>query len=661
MAWRSILAMFTVAVVAVFGSAPALAEVGAGRSQGLAGIEFGRYHALVIGNNKYQHLSDLKTAVNDANDLALILERDYEYSVTRLLNATRADILESLVKLRETLTPADNLLIYYAGHGYLDEIVDQGYWLPVDAEESVPTNWVSMTTVTGMLKAIRAKHVMVVADSCYSGTLVRAAQVGLKTSKDKRAWIERMLTKRARVALVSGGLEPVVDSGGDGRHSAFATAFLGVLGDNDGVMDGQAVFDAIKRPLALRADQTPRYSDIRKADHGGGEFLFVKRRVIKPAPSPPGPVAAVVAQSPVSSVDKEAMFWETIQKSNNPDFYDAYLKQYPNGTFAFLAKAKIAELTTTSSQTASAPPSKPAVTVSPMAAVKVSPRDEAKVLARTANVRARPSSQGARLKPARVRIATGFYPKTAGGFAPGRIFKDCPECPEMVVVAADSFVMGSPESDTGDGGGEGPRHRVTIPRSFAVGEYEVTFAEWDACVAAGGCNGYRPDDRGWGRGRQPVINVNLDDARAYVSWLRRTTGKSYRLLSESEWEYVARGGTTTRYYWGNDVGRNNANCDGCGSRWDDDQTAAVGSFEANGFGLHDVHGNVWERVEDCWNESYSGAPADGSAWKTGDCSLAVARGGSWNYDPMGNHDAYSVWVGTEQRDDYLGFRVARTD
>ena len=178
-----------------------------------------------------------------------------------------------------------------------------------------------------------------------------------------------------------------------------------------------------------------------------------------------------------------------------------------------------------------------------------------------------------------------------------------------------SFMMGS---HIGDGfNDERPRHRVRIDYRIAVGVYEVTFAEWDACANAGGCGGYVPDDRGWGRGNRPVINVSWDDAQSYVRWLSRRTDKTYRLLSEAEWEYVARAGTTTQYHWGDEIGHNRANCDGCGSRWDDEKTAPAGSFSANKWGLQDVHGNVWEWVEDCWNVSYAGAPADGSAWGAG--------------------------------------------
>ena len=240
---------------------------------------------------------------------------------------------------------------------------------------------------------------------------------------------------------------------------------------------------------------------------------------------------------------------------------------------------------------------------------------------------------------------------------PGEIFRDCDKCPEMVVVPAGRFRMG-------DLGGEGagderPVHEVTIDYPFATSKYEVTFAEWDACVAGGGCT-HQPYDMGWGRGARPVIDVSWDDAQEYVRWLSRETGKSYRLLSEAEWEYVARAGSTTKYPWGDDIGTNKANCGFCGSRWDYASTAPVGSFEPNAFGLFDTAGNVWEWVEDCWNESYEGAPSDGSVWTSGDCSDRVMRGGSWNAVSWGLTASFRNSNDTGHRFNFFGFRVART-
>ena len=235
---------------------------------------------------------------------------------------------------------------------------------------------------------------------------------------------------------------------------------------------------------------------------------------------------------------------------------------------------------------------------------------------------------------------------------PGRQFRDCEECPLMVEVPAGWFVMGSPQLE--GGGDERPQHRVTIGERFAVGAYEVTFAEWEACVSGGGCGGQRPDDEGWGRGDRPVINVNWEEAQAYVRWLSWKTGEEYRLPSESEWEYVARAGTTTPFHTGKTITTDQANYRGS-------RTERVGTYGANAFGLHDVHGNVFEWVQDCWNDSYEGAPADGSAWERDDCSHydRVLRGGSWYYDSWTFRSA-SRDTNWGIDDSLVGFRVART-
>lgn len=235
----------------------------------------------------------------------------------------------------------------------------------------------------------------------------------------------------------------------------------------------------------------------------------------------------------------------------------------------------------------------------------------------------------------------------------GHRFRDCAECPEMVIVPPGSFMMGS---HTGYPD-ERPVHRVTIAAPFAVGRFEVTFEEWDACVAQGGCSPH-PDDKGWGRGRRPVITVNWSDAQSYVAWLSRKTGRSYRLLSEAEWEYAAQAGTGREQAV--QAGANQANCNGCGSRWDNKQTAPVGSFAANAFGLHDMLGNVWEWTADCWNDSHVGVASDGSARMAGYCSRRVLRGGSWINDPSGARSAVRQWYTTDFRNVDIGFRVART-
>jgi formylglycine-generating enzyme required for sulfatase activity len=234
---------------------------------------------------------------------------------------------------------------------------------------------------------------------------------------------------------------------------------------------------------------------------------------------------------------------------------------------------------------------------------------------------------------ARVVRVQVLAPQAEGSLRPGDSFKECANgCPEMVVVPAGAFTMGSPISELGRQDNEGPQHRVVIAAPFAVSKFEVRFADWDACSAYGYCDP-RISDNGWGRGWHPVINVSWNDAQIYVQWLSKITGKPYRLLSEAEYEYATRAGTTTAYPWGDDIKLNGqvmANCNDCGSRWDMMQTAPVGSFPPNRFGLYDMVGNVWEWVEDCYHANFQGAPTDGSAWIAVGCENRTARGGSWH-------------------------------
>jgi formylglycine-generating enzyme required for sulfatase activity len=242
----------------------------------------------------------------------------------------------------------------------------------------------------------------------------------------------------------------------------------------------------------------------------------------------------------------------------------------------------------------------------------------------------------------------------------GDSFRECAkDCPEMVVVPAGEFMMGSAANERDHYGNEDPLHRVTMTRPLAVSKFEVTFEQWDACVAIGAC-AHVPDSN-MGRGTQPVINVSWNNVQQYVVWISTMTGRPYRLLSEAEWEYAARAGTTTAFSWGDEIGKNNADCNGCGSGWDSRRTAPVGSFAPNQFGLYDMHGNVWEWVEDCLHTNYEGAPKDGSAWiAQGDCNHRVVRGGSWAGYPVGLRSALRFWYSADDHGNDLGFRVART-
>ena len=221
----------------------------------------------------------------------------------------------------------------------------------------------------------------------------------------------------------------------------------------------------------------------------------------------------------------------------------------------------------------------------------------------------------------------------------------------MIVLTAGSFDMGSSTEY------ENPVHHVTIGKQFAIGRYEVTFEEWDRCVDEKGCR-FRPDDREWGRGKRPVINVSWLDAREFVSWLSQKTSKSYRLPSEAEWEYAARAGTNTAFWWGREVGSRQANCRECNSGTSQ-QTQPVGSYPANPFGLYDTSGNAAEWVEDCWNDNYRNAPKDGSAWTTGQCRLRVLRGGAFDSAAKYVRSTARFRYDSDVRYSANGFRVLR--
>jgi formylglycine-generating enzyme required for sulfatase activity len=260
---------------------------------------------------------------------------------------------------------------------------------------------------------------------------------------------------------------------------------------------------------------------------------------------------------------------------------------------------------------------------------------------------------------------------------PKDTFRECSKCPVMTVVPAGSFTMGSPASEPGHGSEEGPQHDVMIAYPLAVGKFDVTRDEFAAFVAATGYNtgskcymwygqwvekqGFSWRNPGFAQaGSHPVVCINWNDSQAYLNWLNKKTGKDYRLLSESEWEYAARARSTTAYFWGDDIGNNNADCKRCGSQWDDKGTAPVDSFQPNAFGLYDMAGNVDQWTLDCYHDNYDAAPADGSAWTSGDCRGRALRGGSWSDYSDYLRSASRYWAISAVRGISFGFRVART-
>ncbi len=238
--------------------------------------------------------------------------------------------------------------------------------------------------------------------------------------------------------------------------------------------------------------------------------------------------------------------------------------------------------------------------------------------------------------------------------AAGTVFRDCEKCPEVVVIPAGSYVMGN----DGRHKNERPAHQVTIAKPFAMGVYEVTFDEWQACFDEGGCARV-PDDHKWGKGRRPVMNITWFETQPFMAWLSKKTGHTYRLPTEAEWEYAARGGTTTEFWWGDEVGKNLGNCRDCQSQWSKKGSAPVGSFAANPFGLYDVHGNEWEWMADCWFPNHEGAPADGSVRLEENCRYRTMRSGSWYYFSKNIRSAWRFRNDARVKSYGIGMRVLR--
>jgi formylglycine-generating enzyme required for sulfatase activity len=341
--------------------------------------------------------------------------------------------------------------------------------------------------------------------------------------------------------------------------------------------------------------------------------------------------------------------------------------------FSFAAPARVA--TTPASPTTPAPtpsPTTPPAPARPPAAAAVTPAPSAPAPApppATPAAPARPSPSAAAppsapgpapatpQAPAGPPATAAATPpaatpaRPAAAINPGETFRDCPDCPELVVVPAGTFNMGSPAPF------EGPVHKVTFARPFAVGRFEVTFDEWDRCVADKGC-AFRPDDKGLGRGKRPVVNVSWLDAKEFMAWLSAKTGKKYRLPTEAEWEYVARGGTNSPFWWGQAIGQGQANCRECNSG-NVLQTLPVGSFKSNPFGIFDTSGNAAEWVEDCWNDSYRGVPQDGTAAAGGQCGWRVLRGGAFDGQAKSVASAARFRYDHDVRYPANGFRVGR--
>jgi formylglycine-generating enzyme required for sulfatase activity len=513
---------------------------------------------------------------------------------------------------------------YYSGHGAANPDTQINYLIPVDVADPNDGNlWYQSFQQNDLIdklskQAPNATH-YVVFDACRN-------ELNLSGPAAKAIGAEK-------------GFVPVAQT--PGLLIAYATAqgkTAADVGDNGGPYARALVTEIVKPKI--EAVTMFRNVQIRvKEDIGQDPWLsFPALPEVYLAGRGEEKPAATSVPPPQPAASEAERAWDRTKDTTSVALLEAFIARYKDTYYADIARARVEDLK--KQQIAFATPPAPPTPAAPRPAARCDG----------------------------VEITVGQNERRC--FKPGagktEHFKDCPACPEMVVVPAGNFMMGSSANEPGRDGGyrDEAQLRVTISAPFAVGRYAVTFEEWDACVADGGCNGYKPADEGWGRGKYPVINVNWDDAKAYGSWLTRKTGKTYRLLSEAEREYATRAGTTTPFWFGSSTTPNQANYAGYkagGSKGEyRHRTVPVDSFQPNPWGLYNVHGNVWEWMEDCWNSSNTGNPGDGGASTTGDCSKRVVRGGSWFNDPQFLRSADRGGNSTGSRGSYRGFRLART-
>ena len=573
--------------------------------------------ALVVGNGAYAEIGALPNPGNDAADVAAALRR-LGFDVTTVRDADRVDMNEALRAFTRESVGADVALVFYAGHGL--EMDGVNYLVPVDARLERDTDVRFETVVLDDVLAATAGASLrvVILDACRNNPLARSMQRTSTTRSVSRGSFgelnESLLGEETLVAYAAAAGTTAAD--GTGRNSPYTSALL----------------EYLEQPLEIGI----LFREVRGRvlEETGGEqrpheyASLLEEHYLGRAPAS-GTVPIATGVPTEALVERENLFWQSIAGSSDPADYEAYLEQFPNGTFARLARNRLTGF--------GGPAGDP---------------------------------------PGGLRPGTDPPPETdrPGSTAvAGTEFQDCEDCPVMVVVPAGTFRMGC-VSSSGDCWDYQQRlHEVEVA-SFAMGKYEVSRFEFAAFVSATGhvargCRVYVLQQRRFARDRwawetrsgaswrepgfgqrdnEPVVCVNWEDASAYVRWLSEETGEEYRLPSEAEWEYAARGGTTTDYYWGDEVDKHCAYANGPdrtadrvfdrrdprieSSNCTDDaaQTAPVGSFASNALGLYDMTGNVWEWVADCWHDNYVGASRDGSAWTSGgDCGYRGLRGSSW--------------------------------
>jgi formylglycine-generating enzyme required for sulfatase activity len=588
--------------------------------------------ALVVGNSSYQNVGRLDNPASDAKLLAETL-RALGFTLvggSAQLDLDKAAFDRTVQAFGAQLPGADVGLFYYAGHGV--QVRGQNYLIPIDAnptkEADVDFQMLDTNLVLRQMEGAGTRLNIVILDACRNNpfggrslAVRRAQDADTNRMRDTGGGLAQMQAPEG--TLISFATQPgsVAQDGADG-NSPYAKALAETIRK-----PGLGIFDAFNQvglqvKRLTRGAQQPWVS----SSPIDGTFYFV----------PPG---GAVAAGPGA----DEIAWNYLKGSTDIRGLRRFADEFPQGLHKSEAEARIAALE----------------------------QEAARADAERKRVAALSAPAETDAAPALVAPVGPLPPEREHALKPRDGFKECDRCPEMIVTPAGSFIMGSPASELQRGSNEGPQQEIVIRAMFAVGRSEVSFDEWFACVAEGGCNSYRPGDYGWGTGKRPVINVSWADAKAYVKWLSEKTGAPYRLLSESEREYVARGCTSpscpsTPFWFGKEISPARANYDwrfsydGSPKAQPPRRTVATDASQANPFGLLHVHGNVWEWVEDCWNENLSGLPKDATPRITGDCTRHVMRGGAWSDEPKDLRSAKRSWEVAGERRAEIGFRVART-
>ncbi|AXL48809.1 hypothetical protein DSC91_000363 [Paraburkholderia caffeinilytica] len=598
--------------------------------------------ALVIGNGAYgDHAGPLAdNAPRDAEAMRDAL-RARGFDVIMRTDATPRQMRQAIGEFHRRLQEGGVGLFYFAGHGI--QIGRQTLLVPAGLDASAPARLVSEGgDLDSVLQAMRASRAgalnLVILDACLNNPF--SYEVSIDTGSLPANTVVAYATAPGRFAA-------------DGmRHGIYTGALLRELNE---ASSSQALVGVLQRAATrvsalTGGEQTPWIASSLANDASPSRPVSRSASTAHLLAASDDTIVALHSRGILpkdSSEQYEITFWDSIKDSNYPSDYEAYLKAYPNGRFATLAHARIDRLRAAAA--ASAPSALPPVAPSPPAARPAAPSSAAPQdhpRAATPAPTAPTASPAAPSAPA-VAQKPAAHPPSAGES------RDCATCPIMIALPAGAFSMGSSTDDPS----EKPVHHVTIGAPFAIGKYEVTVEQWNACAAANACQKLTPESNT--NKAAPARDLSWDDAQQYVKWLSKTTGKPYRLPTEAEWEYADRGGTTTAYWWGDQMRKGNANCKDCGDPWHKEGPETAGSFAPNPVGLYDMNGSVWEWVADCWHNSYQGAPTDGHAWDSPSCEMRVIRGGSWRegagYMLSATRFKYSASVRQSQD----GFRVVK--